>query len=120
MPKHKYTQGDASSRVTTSHYVDEINIINELRQIVEDLAIIVGQVKLGDGQYPADGTVGVIANYVKKNNYSAEAEPTVDDDAGEGYAVGSEWIYDGRFWKCVDATEGSAVWKEVDLIIDLS
>ena len=120
MAKHHYTQQDTSARVTTGHYVDEINIINEARQILEDLAIIVGQLKLGDGNYPADGTVGVIATNVKKCNYGAEAEPTVDDDTGEGYAVGSEWIYDQRFWKCVDATEGIAVWKEISYVEELS
>ena len=113
MAKHHYTQQDTSARVTTGHYVDEINIINELRQIAEDLAIIVGQSKLGDGNYPADGTVGTVATNVVKMNYDAEAEPTVDDDSGEGYAKGSEWIYDERFWKCVDATEGAAIWKEL-------
>ena len=119
MANHKYTQG-TNARVTTSDYVDEINIINELRQIAEDLAIIVGQSKLGDGNYPADGTVGTVATNVVKMNYSAVAEPTVDDDTGEGYAKGSEWIYDERFWKCVDATEGAAVWKEISYVEELS
>jgi hypothetical protein len=113
MAIHKYTQADTTGRVTTEHYVDEINIINELRQIAEDLAIIVGQSKLGDGNYPADGTVGATATNIVKMNYEATAEPTIDDDSGEGYAKGSEWIYDERFWKCVDATEGAAVWKEL-------
>ena len=44
MAQHKYTQG-TSGRVTTADYVDEINIVNELRQIAEDLATIIGQVK---------------------------------------------------------------------------
>ena len=121
MANHKYTQESAGSgRVSTSDYVDEINIINELRQIAEDLAIIVGQVKLGDGNYPADGTTGAVANYVKKCNFEAVAEPGVTDDTTEGYAVGSEWIYDERIWKCVDATEGAAVWKELDYVEELS
>jgi hypothetical protein len=114
MAHHHFTQQSAGSgRVSTADYVDETNIINELRQIVEDLAIIVGQVKLGDGTYPADGTTGATATNVVQHNYSGEAEPTVDDDSSEGYAKGSEWIYDERFWKCVDATEGAAVWKEM-------
>jgi len=121
MANHKYTQESAGSgRVSTADYVDEINIINEARQILEDLAIIVGQSKLGDGNYPADGTVGTVATNVRKCNYSAVAEPTISDDSSEGYAVGSEWIYDERIWKCVDATEGAAVWKELDYVEELS
>jgi len=121
MANHFFTQQSAGSgRVSTADYVDEINIINEARQILEDLAIIVGQLKLGDGNYPADGTVGVIATNVKKCNYGAEAEPTVNDDETDGYAIGSEWIYDQRFWKCVDATEGMAVWKEISYVEELS
>ena len=119
MANHKYTQG-TNARVTTSDYVDETNIINEVRQILEDLAIIVGQLKLGDGNYPADGTVGVLATNVKKCNYEATAIPTVDDDSGEGYAKGSEWIYNETAYKCVDATEGAAIWKEMTYYEDLS
>ena len=69
MANHKYTQESAGSgRVAAgTDFVDEINIINEVRQILEDLAIIIGQAKLGDGQYPADGTTGATAtNVVKK------------------------------------------------------
>lgn len=121
MANHKFTQQSAGSgRVSTADYVDEINVINELRQIVEDLAIILGQVKLGDGNYPADGTVGTVANYLKKCNYEAVAIPTVDDDSGEGYAKGSFWIYNEIGYMCVDATEGAAVWKQITNEEDLS
>ena len=122
MANHKYTQESAGGgRVAAgSDYVDEVNIVNEQRQIAEDLAIIVGQEKLGDGNYPADGTAGTVATNVRKCNYGAEAEPTVNDDETDGYAIGSEWIYAQRFWKCVDATEGMAVWKEISYVEELS
>lgn len=121
MANHFYSQQSAGNgRVSTADYVDEVNIINELRQIVEDLAIIVGQLKLGDSNYPADGTVGVLASNVKKCNFEAEAEPTVNDDTTKGYAKGSEWIYNETAYKCVDATEGAAVWKEMTYYEELS
>ncbi len=121
MTQHKYTQQSGTgSKVSTSDYVDEINIVNEQRQILEDLAIITGQLKLGDGNYPADGTAGVLASNVKKCNYEAVAEPEPTDDETEGYAVGSEWIYDQRIWRCVDATEDNAVWKEIQYVEELS
>jgi hypothetical protein len=121
MAHHHFTQQSAGSgRVSTADYIDETNVINELRQIVEDLATIIGQLKLGDGTYPADGTVGVLASNVKKCNYEATALPTVNDDSGEGYAKGSVWIYNETGYLCVDATEGAAIWKEMTYYEDLS
>jgi hypothetical protein len=112
MAQHKFTQG-TSGRVTTADYAEEINIINELRQIVEDLATIVGQVKLGDGQYPADESIGILATNVKKNNFEAIIEPTEFDDETLGYSKGSLWIYDITASICVDATEDNAVWATI-------
>ena len=112
MANHKYTQGTAG-RVTTADYSDEMNIINELRQIVEDLATIIGQVKLGDNLYPANGSIGILATNVVKNNFAAIAYPTITDDSSEGYSKGSIWIYDGEAYICVDATESSADWKGI-------
>lgn len=115
MSNHKYTQESAGSgRVAASlDYVDEINIVNELRQIIEDLATIIGQAKLGDGQYPADATMGVLATNVKKNNFEATTYPLVTDDETLGYSKGSMWIYDVDAYICTDATEGFAIWREI-------
>ncbi len=112
MAQHKFTQG-TSGRVTTADYMDELNIINELRQIVEDLATIIGQVKLGDNLYPANGSIGILATNVVKNNLNADADPTIDDDETLGYSKGSLWVYNGEAYICVDATESSADWKGI-------
>ena len=114
MANHKYTQQSAGSgRVAAGlDYVDEINIVNELRKIVEDLATIIGQVKLGDGQYPADQSSGILATNVKKNNFEGEAYPLVTDDETKGYSKGSIWIYQEAYI-CTDATEGYAIWREM-------
>lgn len=114
MANHKYTQESAGSgRVAADlDYVDEINIVNELRKIIEDLATIIGQVKLGDGQYPADQSTGILATNVKKNNFEAGAYPLVTNDETEGYSKGSIWIY-SEAYICTDATEGFAIWKEI-------
>lgn len=53
-----------------------------------------------------------------KNNYSATAAPTVNDDDGDGYAIGSQW-YDGtndNMYHCLDATTGAAVWVQGDIV----
>lgn len=114
MANHKFTQESAGSgRMNTADFMDEFNLINEIRQIIEDLATIIGQTKLGDGKYPKDGTVGQTATNVVKNNFNAEAMPTINDDSGDGYSKGSIWIYDEEAYICVDATEGSAYWKGI-------
>jgi hypothetical protein len=48
----------------------------------------------------------------KKSNYTSANTPTVNDDAAQGYSVGSLWITtSGIAYLCVDATTGAAVWK---------
>jgi hypothetical protein len=47
-----------------------------------------------------------------QNNFAATADPTVNDDAGDGYSQASIWYntVSGEFFICVDASIGSAVW----------
>lgn len=53
MANYRYYQESAGSgRVNTADHVDEVNIINELRVVVEDFAAALGHSKLGDGAYP--------------------------------------------------------------------
>ena len=53
MANYKYYQESAGSgRVSSVDHVDEINIINELRVVVEDFATALGHSKLGDTLYP--------------------------------------------------------------------
>jgi len=114
MANYKYYQESAGNgRMNTDDHMDEYNLINEIRQIIEDLGTIIGHSKLGDGNYPADKTSGTTATNVVKNNFSAEALPTKDDDSGEGYSKGSIWLYNEEAYICVDATEGAALWKGI-------
>ncbi len=50
-----------------------------------------------------------------KSNLSAAVAPTVNEDSGDGYAVGSIWIDTtaDKAYVCLDATVTSAVWIEV-------
>ena len=52
-----------------------------------------------------------------KNNLSATSNPTVGDDAADGYVPGSLWenTTTGRLFVCVGNTTGAAVWREVAL-----
>lgn len=60
MAIHKFYQTDVNGKVVAlTHNVDEVNIINELRRILNDIATTFGQTKLGDGLYPKDDTQGL-------------------------------------------------------------
>lgn len=51
---------------------------------------------------------------VTDNNFYGTVAPTVNDDAGSGYVVGSRWVdtVSGKEYVCVDATVAAAVWNE--------
>lgn len=50
-----------------------------------------------------------------KVNLSASADPTVNDDSGDGYGIGSFWFNTtaSKIFICIDATVGAATWNEV-------
>lgn len=60
-----------------------------------------------------------------KQNLNADADPTITDDAGAGYSVGSRWINTDLSpgnrdeWICLDDTSGAANWRKTT-IIDIS
>jgi len=59
MTIHKFYQTDVNGKVTTAHKVDEKNIVNELRRILNDIADTFGQTKFGNALYPKDDTQGL-------------------------------------------------------------
>lgn len=55
-----------------------------------------------------------LINPLLKNNFIATTIPTPNDDSGDGYAIGSVWFDttdNTRYWVCVDATSGVALWR---------
>lgn len=59
MANYRYYQESAGSgKVSTKDHVDEVNIVNELRVVVEDFAAALGHSKLGDGAYPKNLLAG--------------------------------------------------------------
>jgi len=62
-----------------------------------------------DGEYVLADTLGPL------HNLAAAVDPTVNDDSGDGYAVGSVWINttSAAIFQCVDSTATAAVWFEL-------
>lgn len=56
----------------------------------------------------------VLETVIRKNNYLAIVDPTVDNDIDENYEVGSKWVntVSGKIFTCVDNADGAAVWSE--------
>lgn len=81
------------------------------------------QIDLGttdnDGTGTPLKTAGGILNDtgLRKNNFAATADPTVNDDTGDGYEVGSRWVNVStspvKEFRCDDATAGAAVWTVI-------
>lgn len=48
------------------------------------------------------------------SNLAATTAPTVNEDSGDGYEVGSLWVdtTNDKTYLCTDASSGAAVWKE--------
>ncbi len=64
---------------------------------------------------------GVIPAYMpfQKDNYAGASAPDEDNDVTEGYSVGSVWIdttaNPHEIYRCVDASEGAAIWLNTSL-----
>jgi hypothetical protein len=66
---------------------------------------------------PAEGFIrktGAGAYTAHKSQLAGTAAPTVNEDSGDGYSVGSLWIdtTNDKTYRCVDSTLGAAVWKQ--------
>lgn len=57
---------------------------------------------------------GVDSPMVAVNKWNGTTAPTVNEDSGDGYAVGSRWIdtTNDKEYVCLDASSGAAVWTE--------
>lgn len=76
--------------------------------------------KMTDGETFEDG---IYPEYMpfQKDNYAGTTTPGANDDEADGYSVGSVWVNIAstphEVYRCVDATEGAAVWLNTSLEI---
>jgi hypothetical protein len=72
-----------------------------------------GRALLDDANAAAQRTtLGLPASATVGHNFTAVTDPTVNDDTGDGYVVGSQWFNTatGAAFRATDVTLGAAVW----------
>jgi hypothetical protein len=57
----------------------------------------------------------VIDSIICKSNFNGVTDPSVNDDVGDGYSVGSNWwnVTDHRLFVAESVATGAAVWRQV-------
>ena len=57
----------------------------------------------------------VIDGIICKSNFNGTIDPSVNDDVGDGYSVGSNWwnVTDHRLFVAESVATGAAVWRQV-------
>ena len=57
---------------------------------------------------------------IVQDNTTATADPTVDDDSGAGYGIGSRWYNTStsEVFLCLDPAAGAAIWVKTSLTLD--
>ena len=69
-----------------------------------------------EGVYDSNGNLKTLGGHAAWVSASA---PTVNDDANDGFTIGSRWVdtTTKQMWVCVDATVGGAVWQNITSIL---
>ena len=105
----KYTCTDATNRAAV--WIEDMADVTDATSVAGAGAVMDSDFSADDGFMRKIGTGTYEAI---KANMGASTAPTVGDDSGEGYAVGSRWFdttADNEY-VCLDATVGAAVWIE--------
>ena len=65
-----------------------------------------------DGALKVYGSLGWANKTLPQAALDASTAPTINDDSGDGYSIGSFWFdsVSGQFYVCTDATLGAASW----------
>lgn len=98
-----------------------------LRVYADALASLGAQIELYDDDgsnkvtIKPPSTVSTNYDFVPiRHNYAATADPTANEDSGDGYAIGSVWIRTNtsprKIFTCVDATATAAVWLQTTTV----
>lgn len=65
--------------------------------------------------FDINDNMDVIDGIINKNNFNGYADPGVNDDIGDGYAVGSTWLNgtSHRWFVAESVSTGAAVWRQI-------
>lgn len=107
----------ADSNTFTDNDHTKLNGIEALADITDSTnvaaatAVMDADFSAGEGFMRKTGAGTYVAI---KSNMGAAVAPTVNEDSGDGYGVGSQWVDTtaDHAYICVDATMGAAVWLE--------
>ena len=96
--------------VQTTNY--EITTDIESSQLPTVAPVEVGTATLGTHAINMD-YLGSIGSGIK-NKLNATSAPTINDDSGDGYSVGSLWcdVTNDKIYMAIDVTLGAAIWQE--------
>jgi len=88
------------------------NVANLSTDLLVEYGVRIGVVNLLGRSISHNGTNWRAA---LKSEYAKTAAPTVDDDADDGYEIGSTWIdiTNDKAYVCLDATLDAAVWTDI-------
>lgn len=90
------------------------NVLTTLERVWPNRTLVTGPYTLsGVGAIALEA--GAQHIIVHKGNLSATTDPTVNDDSGDGYSIGSTWFNKstGVLYYAADVTVGAAVWNAV-------
>ncbi len=98
---------DTAPVIVTLRYVSAGGI----RQIWKG-TLAVGDTWTPEGVYDTNGNLKTLGGHAA---WVSAAAPTVNDDANDGFTIGSRWVdtTNKQMYICVDATVGAAVWQNI-------
>lgn len=82
--------------------------------LADDDEVVVIDTSVASGRKDRRMTVAALRLQLARATVVTNADPTANDDEGDGYVVGNTWLNtsDGGFFVLTDATAGAAVWSE--------
>jgi len=106
----------AANIADVSAVADNIANVAAVGAIAADVATVATNIAAVQTVAANMATITAAANNIPKNNLSATADPTVNDDTGDGYQIGSYWVNatTGHLYFATAVTLGAAVWKRAD------
>jgi len=90
---------------------ERVSVMNASNLIKHEVGGLESDVSSGDGLVQIKGG----STTVVKSNIAASSAPTVNEDTGDGYSIGSFWLdtTNDVAYLCLDAGSGAAVWKNI-------